>query len=70
MLRSQGPKFHRHFYTICNKSVITLSTKCFILTSEGSLVDKTDLLGVYLSGTYCHKNGTRPPGCQTLDNRL
>ena len=44
---------------------LTSSTKCsFIFTTEGSLVDKTDLLPLYLSGTYCHKTGTRPPSCQ------
>ena len=31
---------------------------------EGSLMDKTDLLALYLGGTYCHKTGTRPPSCQ------
>ena len=31
---------------------------------------KRDLLALYLSGTYCHKAGTRPPSCQLLDNRL
>ena len=24
-----------------------------------------DLLGLYVSGTYCHKTGTRPPSFQT-----
>ena len=23
----------------------------------------TDLQALYLSGTYCHKTGTRPPSC-------
>ena len=32
---------------------------------EGSLVNKRDLLALYLSWTYCHKNGTRPPSCVT-----
>ena len=27
-------------------------------------MDKTDLLALYLGGTYCHKTGTRPPSCQ------
>ena len=42
----------------------------FILTMEGSLVNKTDLQALYLSGTYCHKTGTRPPSCKHVDNRL
>ena len=28
-------------------------------------MDKTDLLALYLSGTYCHKIGIRTPSCQT-----
>ena len=28
-------------------------------------VDITDLLALYLSGTYCHTTGTRPPSCFT-----
>ena len=35
------------------------------LSMEGSLVNETHLLALYLSGTYCHKNGTRPPSCVT-----
>ena len=27
-------------------------------------MDKIDLEALYLSGTYCHKTGTRPPSCQ------
>ena len=41
----------------------------FHFTTEGSIVNKRDL-AVYLGGTYCHKNGTRPPCCQLLENRL
>ena len=37
----------------------------FILSKEGSLVNTTDLLALYLSGTYCHKTGTRSPSCVT-----
>ena len=37
----------------------------FILTLEWSLVNKTDLIDLFLSGTYCHKTGTRPPSCIT-----
>ena len=37
----------------------------FLLSPEGSLVNKTDLLVLYLSGTYCHKTSTRPPSCVT-----
>ena len=29
------------------------------------LVNKTDLLALYLSRTYCHKTSTRPPSCVT-----
>ena len=36
-----------------------------LLSTEGSLVNKRDLLAVYLSGTYCHKTSTRPPSCAT-----
>ena len=28
-------------------------------------MNKRDLLALYLSGTYCHKTGTRPPSCAT-----
>ena len=46
--------------------MLTLSTKCsFIFITEGSLVDKTDLLALYLSGTYCHKTGKKTPSCPT-----
>ena len=32
-------------------------------TIEGLLVGKTDLQTLYLSGSSCHKTGTRPPSC-------
>ena len=32
---------------------------------EGSLVNKRDALALYLSGTYCHRTGTRPTSCVT-----
>ena len=32
----------------------------FLLLTEGLLVSETDLQALYLSGTYCHKTGTRP----------
>ena len=35
----------------------------FLLSTEGSLVNKRDLLALYLSGTFCHKTGTRLPSC-------
>ena len=35
----------------------------FLLSTEGSLVNKRDLQALYLSGTYCHRTGTRPPSC-------
>ena len=31
----------------------------------GIVSDKRDLLALYLSGTYCHKSGTRPPSSVT-----
>ena len=34
------------------------------------LVNKRDLLALYLIGTYCHKTGTRPPSWQLLENQL
>ena len=33
------------------------------LLIEGSLVDRTDLQALYLSGTYCQKTVTRTPSC-------
>ena len=38
----------------------------FLLSTEGLLVNKRDLRALYLSGTYCHMTGTRPPSCGTL----
>ena len=32
----------------------------FHFTTEGSLVNKRDLLALYFSGTYCHKTSTSP----------
>ena len=32
---------------------------------EGFFTDKTDQQALYLSGTYCHKTGTRLPSCQS-----
>ena len=43
-----------------NQSVHSKNT---FFTMEGSLVNKIDLQALYLSGTYCHKTGTRPPKC-------
>ena len=52
-------------------SVLTTSPQCtFILQPRDLLVNKRDLLAKCLSGTYCHKTGTRPPSCQLLENRL
>ena len=31
----------------------------------GIFSEQRDLLALYLSGTYCHKTGTRPPSCVT-----
>ena len=33
------------------------------LLTEGSLVNRTDLQALNLSGTYCHKTDARPPSC-------
>ena len=32
---------------------------------EGSVLNKVDLLALYLSETNCHKTSTRPPSCWT-----
>ena len=32
-----------------------------LMEHKGSLVNKRDLLALYLSVTYCHRTGTRPP---------
>ena len=37
---------------------------------EGLLVNKRDLLALYLSGTYCHKTGTRPLAVVLSGNQL
>ena len=37
----------------------------FHLNKGGSLVDKIDLPAFSLSGTYCHKIGTKNPSCQS-----
>ena len=29
-------------------------------------MNKIDLQALYLSGSYCHKTGIRPPSCDTL----
>ena len=42
----------------------TLNNTDLFLQSHGSLVDKTDLLALYLSGTYRHRTGTRTPSCK------
>ena len=34
-------------------------------TAAGLLVNKRDLLALYLSGTYCHRTDMRPPSCVT-----
>ena len=39
------------------------------LSTEGSLVNKRDLLALYLSGTYCHRTGTGPLSCVTPRQR-
>ena len=46
------------------------TTNVLSFLTEGSLVNKTDLLALYLSSTYCHKTGTRPLAVLLLDNRL
>ena len=38
------------------------------LQQRDLLVNKRDLLALYLSGTYCHKTGTGPPSFQLLEN--
>ena len=38
----------------------------YLFQLQGNLlVNKTELQALYLSGTYCHKTGTRPPCCNT-----
>ena len=41
--------------------MLTLSTSVLSFINGGTLVNKWDLLAVYLSWTYCHKTGTGPP---------
>ena len=53
----------RHFSHSLNKCVSNINQVLFILTTEGSLMNKLDLPTIFLSGTYCHKTGTRPPSC-------
>ena len=45
------------------KCVNFVNQAFFLLTSGNLLVHKTDLLALYLSGTYCHKTSTRSPSC-------
>ena len=52
------------------KCVNFINPVVFILTMEGSLVNKIDLQSLYISETYCHKTSTRPPSCTNLDHRL
>ena len=33
--------------------------------SGNLLVNKTDLQALFISGTYCHRTGTRSPSCNT-----
>ena len=49
------------FYKKCDNFV----NKCsfFLTMVPPVLVDKRDLLAIYLSGTYCHRTGTRPASC-------
>ena len=42
-----------------------VKTLWVFLSTEGSLVNKRDLLALYLSGTYCHQTDTRPPSYVT-----
>ena len=46
-----------------NKVCQLVNQVLLILTSGNLLVNKTDLQALYLSGTYCHRIGTRPPNC-------
>ena len=41
----------------------------FDLMSGNILVNTTDLQALYLSGTFCHKTGTRPPSCTMPQER-
>ena len=45
--------------------VRTLSnkTESRLRHEKGLVQSNTDLQALYLSGTYCHKTGTRPPSC-------
>ena len=49
-----------------NISVTTVCTNPAKLTNDLSIID---LQALYLSGTYCHKTGTRPLAVVNLNNR-
>ena len=51
----------RHPFTISIKCVNFVYLVFFTLNTKEPLVNKTDLLALFLGGTYCHKTGIRPP---------
>ena len=69
----EGVYFTQTTYLLQNVINLCFKIKCvnfvnpafFLLLTEGSLENKTDLQVLHLTETYCHKTSTRPPSCQT-----
>ena len=58
---------NKYYHSDCLVLLKVLGNKhmFFLILTEGSLVNKRDLLALYLSGTSCHKTSTRPHSCVT-----